>query len=225
LRPRGGEGELLPTVGALETYLQNEAAAWEAVTFLKSRPVAGNLRLGACLVERAHEILSARFSAPGLLARELARTRERVEKDVATPRAKGKFKKSRGGYYDLEYVVGYLSLVHGVAPAAKDWALRGRGNVLDQIRALRDANAVDPERFGILRRAAVLFRSVDHATRLITGRAIGQAPEPALAERIARLLRQWEIEVEGELRATIEQTRLAMRLLYEEVILASREPA
>ena len=225
LRPHGGEGELLPTLSALESYFQGEAAAWEAVTFLKSRPVAGNLRLGAHLVQTAHRILAARFSTPGYLARELAQTRDRVEVDVAGPRAKGKFKKSRGGYYDLEYVVGFLLLVHGVVPGGTEWPAQGRGNVLEQIRALRAAGVVDDSRFEMLHRAALLYRAVDHATRLISGRAIGQAPEPALAERIARLLRQWEIEVTGELRAAIEQTRLAMRTLYEELVLAARGPA
>jgi hypothetical protein len=32
---------------------------------------------------------------------------------------------------------------------------------------------------------------MDHAHRLITGRAANRDPEPALAERIARLLTQW----------------------------------
>jgi hypothetical protein len=107
-------------------------------------------------------------------------------------------------------------------PAGKNWPVRGRGNVLDQIRSLRDPGAIDEARFEMLHRAAVLFRSVDHATRLITGRAIGQAPEPALAERIARLLREWQIDVGGELRGTIERTRIKLRELYEQTVLAGR---
>jgi glutamate-ammonia-ligase adenylyltransferase len=220
LRPHGGEGELLPSLGALETYFQNEAAAWEAVTLLKSRPIAGNLALGVRMVAAARRILAARFASPAVLARELANTRERVEKDVAGPRAKGKFKKSRGGYYDLEYVVGFLAFTHGVVAGGGGDA--GGRNVLEQIGALRDAKAVDAARFELLHRAALLYRSVDHATRLITGRAIGQSPEPALAERITRLLRQWNIEVSGDLRGEIEETRAKIRALYEETVLAAR---
>ena len=46
LRPRGAEGETLQTVVYLKEYFQSEAQAWEAATFLKARPVAGNPYLG-----------------------------------------------------------------------------------------------------------------------------------------------------------------------------------
>jgi len=215
LRPRGGEGELVPSVEALTEYLAREAAAWEAVTFLKLRPVGGNLDLGARVVARTEAILRARFAggarAAGL-ARELGRIRAKLEQDAAGPRAKGRFKKMAGGFYDLEYVIGYLTLANGFTMSA--------GNTVAQIRPLEEAGALDPAGIETLQTTAILYRAADHAARLITGRPLADWPEPSLAERISRLLRQWGVAWEGELRAALEERGRAIRELY----LATLEP-
>jgi len=209
LRPRGGEGELVPSIEALETYLATEAAGWEALTFLKLRPVAGNLELGARAVARAGEVLGARFAGRARsaeLARELVRIRTKAEQDAQGPRAKGRFKKMAGGYYDLEYVIGYQTLAHGLAPSA--------GNTLAQIEPLEAAGALDAEDIHTLRTTAILYRAADHAARLITGRPLAGWPEPSLAERMSRLLRDWGVAWEGELRAALEERGRAIRKLY-----------
>jgi glutamate-ammonia-ligase adenylyltransferase len=209
LRPHGGEGELVPSIEALGEYLSAEAAAWEAVTFLKLRPVAGNLNLGARAVEQADAVLRSRFAGPSRaaeLSRELGRIRAKVEQDAAGPRAKGRFKKMAGGYYDLEYVIGYLTLANSLTSSA--------GNTLAQIRPLEEAGALDAAGIETLRTTAILYRAADHAARLITGRPLGGWPEPALAERISRLLRQWGVEWEGELRAALGERGRAIRALY-----------
>jgi len=209
LRPSGGEGELVPTLEALLGYLATEAAAWEAITFLKLRPVAGNLEFGARVAAQAHAALRSRFAGQthsDELARELVRIRTKVELDAAGPRAKGRFKKMPGGFYDLEYVVGYLTYARGI--------LNGGGNTLEQLAPLAAAAALDRAAIEALRTAAVLYRAADHATRLITGRPLAGWPEPALADRIARLLRQWEINWQGELRVLLEETGRSLRELY-----------
>jgi glutamate-ammonia-ligase adenylyltransferase len=233
LRPRGAEGELLPTLAALRQYFEKEAAAWEAVTFLKVRPIAGNRRLGAQVVTEANHILAARFADPALLARELAHIRARVEKEGTAPRAKGEFKKFRGGYYDVEYIVGFLTLVHGILPVDSAGLAGDRGNVLEQITAIGRAETLPPENLETLLSAALLYRSVDHAARLVTGRPLRHVPEPALAGRIARLLVQWGLEFPGgptgdpgtSLRGALEAMRARIRELYAQVVLSARGEA
>jgi len=213
LRPRGGEGELVPSVDALLEYLATDAAAWEAVTFLKLRPVAGNLELSAHAAAAARATLCARFAgrdrAAGL-ARELTRIRTKLDQDALGLHAKGRFKKMAGGYYDLEYVIGYLTLVHGIEPEG--------GNTLAQIESLKSAGVLDRAGVDTLRRTAVLYRAADHAARLITGRPLSGWPEPALAGRIARLLEQWGVPWEGELPAAMQECGRNIRALYEAVL-------
>ena len=167
LRPRGAEGELVPSEEALIAYLTAEAVPWEAVTFLKARPVAGNLALGARVAERAIAALRARYAGAAQtaeMARELARIRTKVEQDAAGPRTKGRLKKIPGGFYDLEYIIGYLTYARGLAPAG--------GNTLSQLHPLEAAGVLDPAHIEALRTTAVLYRAADHATRLITGRPL-----------------------------------------------------
>src|SRR5713101_576468 len=168
-----------PALAALRQYFEKEAAAWEAVTFLKLRPIAGNGVLGAQAAAEANRIFGSRFADPVLLARELAHIRARVEKEASVPRAKGEFKKFPGGYYDVEYIDGFLTLVHHIPPPDSAPPARGRGNVLEQITAIGRAGALAHDGLETLLSAALLYRSVDHAARLITGRPLRHVPEPA----------------------------------------------
>jgi len=221
LRPRGGEGEIVQSLAYLRDYFRTEAQAWEAATFLKARPIAGNLALGAEAVRQIRSISGERFSAPRELAQQLAHTRERLEMEGAGPArslgTKGEFKKVAGGFYDVEYILAFLFLTRGLTTG---------GHALRQIAALESAG---PETAGLtttqaqtLRSAAMLYRSLDHALRLVTGRPANRLPEPALTERITRLLAQWNLPLAEGLEAAVEAMRRQTRALYEQIVLAAR---
>jgi glutamate-ammonia-ligase adenylyltransferase len=219
LRPRGTEGEILQSVPYLRDYFRNEAEAWEAATFLKARPVAGNLALGKEAVCQVHAILAERFAKPQELARQLAHTRELLEKEVTDPGrtlgVKGEFKKFPGGYYDVEYILAYLFLTRGQP--------RGEapGHVLRQVAQLESASALTTAQAQRLRAAALFYRGLDHALRLVTGRPTNRLPEPALAERARRLLEFWKIPLAENVEAEVEAMRRQTRALYEEIVLAA----
>src|SRR6185312_7465103 len=56
LRPRGAEGELVVTVNHLRTYFQQEAQAWEALTYAKLRFVGGSREVGDRTMAAAEEL-------------------------------------------------------------------------------------------------------------------------------------------------------------------------
>ncbi len=225
LRPRGGEGEILQSVDYLSSYFRSEAEAWEAATFLKARPIAGNLALGAEAIRQVHIIVAERFCGAAELARQLAHTRERLETEGADPTrsrgTKGEFKKVAGGFYDVEYILGFLFLTRGLRRN-----LSTGGHVLRQIAALESAGAeacgLTTTQAQTLRAAAVLYRSLDHALRLVTGRPANRLPEPALAARVTRLLERWNLPVVEGLGAAVENMRRQTRTLYEQIVLAAR---
>ena len=54
LRPEGAWGPLVPSLSAIENYYATAGQTWERLALLKARPVAGNLELGAELLEDLH---------------------------------------------------------------------------------------------------------------------------------------------------------------------------
>ena len=224
LRPRGSEGEILSTTAALLDYGRNDAEAWEAATFLKARPVAGNLVLGTETIRALHAVLAERFSAPGPLAEQLTHTRNLLERATLEkqgpewgrlPVTKGEFKRVAGGFYDVEYLLAFLFLTRGlqagVAPG---------GHVLRQIAALESGGALSTAVAQSLRSASLLFRGIDHAVRLVTGRPANHLPEPALAQRIAPVLARWGTPVGDRLEGSIEAARRQTRAVYEQLFLS-----
>jgi len=217
LRPRGGEGEMLQSVSYLREYFSKEAQGWEAATYLKARPVAGNLDLGAQAIAEVHRVFRERYRGPvaSELARQLGHTRERLEKEGTTARAKGEFKKARGGYYDIEYVLAFLALTGcpDFAPPAP---------ALHQVTVLQAAGSLEADAAKALRGAALLYRGIDHAVRIVTGRPTHRLPDSALAQRITSLLHDWGVPLEASLEETVTRARRQTRAIYESIVLAAR---
>jgi glutamate-ammonia-ligase adenylyltransferase len=226
LRARGAEGEMVQSAAYLQDYFRSEGEGWEAATFLKARPVAGNRAVACAAIENVRAILAGRFgNLPGqggsdgarILARQLAHTKERLEKEASGSPTKGGFRASAGGYYDIEYILAFLTLTRALAPRASE----GPGHILRQIAAVESAGALDPSPAQTLRSAALLYRSLAHALRLVSGRPSGHLPEPAQATRVVRLLKEWRVPLAGTLEETMEAAKRDVRAVYEQTILAA----
>ncbi len=219
LRPRGGEGEIVQSAAYLMEYFASEAQAWEAATYLKARPVAGNVALGKKLIGELREILRRRFSAAhggdaGELRRKLVHMRERLERERAEGPAG--FKCAVGGFFDIEYVIAYAALSRGEFVDMPK-------NVLEQIAALGASGAMQATDAGVLREAATFYRSLDHAIRLVLGRSMSALPEPAQIPRVNALMKQWGVSVGGSLYDTLATTRHAVRGIYKATVMQGAE--
>jgi glutamate-ammonia-ligase adenylyltransferase len=224
LRPRGTEGDLVQSLAYVREYFAHQAQGWEAATYLKARPVAGNPELGATVVQQILERVRERFRNRARLAAELHHTRERLEREGTGLHAKGEFKKLSGGFYDIDYLLAFLFLTERAEPVG--------GNVLRQLATLEAAGLLSAEPAQTLRSAALLYRSIDHAVRLLTGHAASRLPEPAQAARVMRLLDSWGLplapveSVEAPsaaemLENNVERARQQVRALYARIVLAA----
>ena len=179
LRPHGGSGDLVSTPRQLATYCERGAQAWEAITYLKARPIAGD----PVLLDRSLAALSRireRFSTSESLARDLHAMRNRLE---SSDRAFN-LKLSAGGAYDLDFVTGFLWIRH-MLPVKPS-------NMVTRLDTLCEASILSSETARDLMEAATLFRSVEHAIRLVEGRAAKfisrNAAARASVERLVRAL-------------------------------------
>jgi glutamate-ammonia-ligase adenylyltransferase len=211
LRPRGQEGELVVTTNVLLAYMAESAHAWEAMTYLKALPVAGNLDLGSETVARIVSVVFDRFGGNHELHGELRQMRRRLEKEVLVPPSN--MKTAPGGYYDVDFAVSTLRLQRRlITPPGS--------NMAEQIAALRAADLLSADDNDTLTAGAAFLRSVDHAIRLVTGRAVQGLPERlGHAEAAESLLRRWGVILSGEtLALRLRETQENVRKVYRRVL-------
>ena len=210
LRPRGREGELVVTSDSLVTYIQESAQVWEAMTYLKASPVAGDAGLAVETVARLSAAVLERFrNYPGLEP-ELHEMRRRLEKEVLVPPSNTKT--APGGYYDVDFVLSYLRLRNRIVTPPGS-------NTAQQIAALCAAGVLGEADATGLTMGAAFLRSLDHVVRLVAGKAADGLPEHVgHAAAIEDLARRWMLIREGDsladrLRETQEQIRSIYRRL------------
>jgi [glutamine synthetase] adenylyltransferase / [glutamine synthetase]-adenylyl-L-tyrosine phosphorylase len=163
LRPHGGEGELVVSSAQLERYLAEEAQPWEALTYSKIRFVAGRKDVAALLLPLVwHQIVEA-GRRKGFAAAVLD-MRTRLEKSNRYPHS---FKLAAGGFYDVDFVASCVMLRQA------DFL---QGNTEERLERLHEAGLLATPVFERLRQAALLYRTTDHAIRLVTGRARPELP-------------------------------------------------
>ncbi len=90
----------------------------------------------------------------------------------------------------------------------------------EQIAALRFAGLMNNEDSKILSEGANFLRSVDHAIRLVTGKAADGLPDRAgHAEEVENLARRWGLIVGSEsLAQRLQQTRQGVREVYRRLV-------
>ncbi len=207
LRPRGGEGELVQTADGMLDYFRSSAAVWEAVTYLKARPVALSRGLGEHCCARLQQVLQERFSSWETVRAELRGMRQRLEEEGG----KESLKTGPGGFYDVDFILSALALRAGaVWQAGRPW--------VQQVEALGDADLSSEER-NQLREAARLFRAVDHAIRLATGKNTPQLPAGAKLDAVAELTGRWLNETLGGavLITRLSDARQSVRAVFNRV--------
>ena len=214
LRPRGQEGELVVTQEELLSYVREHFQAWEGLTYLKACYVAGNAELGRDTVARLVTAIFDRLAAYPALATELRQMRRRLEREMPVPPTNTKT--AAGGYYDIDFAVSLLRLRGRIA-------VHPGANMADQIAALRSAGLMNNEDGEILSAGASFLRSVDHAIRLVTGKAADGLPDRAgHAEAVENLARRWGLIAGSEtLAESLQEMRQRVREVYRRLVEAA----
>ena len=211
LRPRGQEGELVPTHTSLLGYVRETAQVWEAMTYLKACPLAGNEELGRKVVDDLVTAVMDRFQDYPDLEGQLLTMRRRLEKEKHVPPENTKT--APGGYYDVDFAVSYLRLRHRLllAPGA---------NMAAQIEALRSAGALSKPDAASLRHGGAFLRSVDHAVRLVTGKAAEGLPaHVGHREAVETLARHWGlVPPSATLVEKLKEAQQEVRYVYRRML-------
>jgi glutamate-ammonia-ligase adenylyltransferase len=208
LRPSGGDGDLVQTEGAYKNYFAHHAAAWEGITYMKSRGVAGDVDRATEFLHELQEVDWRRYGQGKRSRKDLAEMRARLEREQG-PR--NPLKAGPGGYYDIDFALMYLRL-------------KGAGifykvlNTPERIDVIEKMGHLDLEDADFLREAAGFYRALDHGQRVSTGHAEGSLPTaPGQFEVLTSLVKRWTPEhLHGRrLDATLRQVRGRTREYFD----------
>jgi glutamate-ammonia-ligase adenylyltransferase len=204
LRPNGGDGPLVQTESAVKDYFTRTAEAWEGITYMKSRAVAGEPLSADLFLHHLQAIDWVRYGQSGRSRTDLKQMRARLEKEQG---ATHPLKAGRGGYYDIDFLLMYLRL--------KSAGIFFQSlNTPERIEVLESMHHLDRTEAGFLRDAATFYRALDHGLRVRSGHAEGKLPSGVQQAALAVLIKRWTsapLEALGDIR---EHTRQLFDRLF-----------
>jgi glutamate-ammonia-ligase adenylyltransferase len=190
LRPSGDSGLLVTPIHTYEDYLKNQAWTWEHQALVRSRFIAGDVRLKAEYEGIRHRILSLPRTL-ATLKTEVREMREKMRTALASKES-GKFdlKHGKGGIADIEFIVQFLVLAHaGAQPLLTVYT--------DNVRLLEglgEAKLLPTATVATLKAAYCAYRDLGHKLALQGGRAV--VDEVEVVGRQAAVAAIWD-EVMG----------------------------
>jgi glutamate-ammonia-ligase adenylyltransferase len=182
LRPNGSAGPLVQTATAVKDYFENASEAWEGITYMKSRGVAGEAARADAFLNELQSADWRRWGQGGRSRADLRQMRARLEKEQG---ASHPLKAASGGYYDIDFLLMYLRLKSaGVFFKVLNTPAR--------IEVLEILGHLGREQARFLREAATFYRALDHGLRLISGHAEGKLPKAeSQLELLAEVVPRW----------------------------------
>jgi glutamate-ammonia-ligase adenylyltransferase len=179
LRPHGREGELIVTPTQLAAYFEDEAKPWEALTYLKMRPIAGDNEITDRALRAVRKGIARIARQPDFEA-ELDEVRTRLERSETGPN----LKTGPGGVYDLDYLVGAMQARHQL------WLA---GNLGERLQLLQERGLLKGDELERLQEGALFLRTLEHLVRLVTGRArkwlpVAEHPHRSVQKLLWRVL-------------------------------------
>jgi glutamate-ammonia-ligase adenylyltransferase len=218
LRPMGRDGELVQTESHYKDYFASRAEAWEGITYMKARTIAGDLGHGKRFLGELQEVGWQRFGRSGDLARLLLNMRQRLEREQGPAKP---IKAGPGGYYDIDFILLYLRL--------RDASVFFESlNTPERIAVVQSMGGLTPDQAARLSETAIFFRALDHAIRAATGHSAGMIPTArSQQDPIAELVRRWStlLPPGTPLPSAFQRVRRATRELFLEVFQSNENPA
>ncbi len=182
LRPNGLAGPLVQTESAVKDYFARAAEAWEGITYMKSRAVAGDPERAEKFLHDLQDVDWQRYGQSGRSRADLREMRSRLEKELGSSHP---LKAGRGGYYDIDFLLMYMRL-KSAGVFFKVLNTPARIEVLLHMESLSQHEA----RFLI--DAATFYRALDHGLRVISGHAEGRLPKSEVQlETLREVLPRW----------------------------------
>ncbi len=206
LRPNGKNGLLATSFENLQNYLQERAAIWELLAYLKARAVVGQANFCQQVESRVLELLFSRSTKDfGGLSNEIKEIRLRLQNQKASM----DFKFGVGGMLDVYFATRYLQLKHHIPDP------QNRGT-LSLITHLAEKNLLTADQASLLQKGYGFLRQLDHKIRLQLERP--QTYLPHNSSQQLEIAKQLGYKEEANFLKDYQGHLSAIRQVYQEII-------
>ena len=182
LRPEGTNGPIVNTIANALLYYESWGQTWERAAFLKARPVAGDLEVGATLLRELEPFVYRRYLDYATLE-DLKSMKAKIERALAASDKGINVKLGRGGIREIEFLIQSLQLIH----AGKDERIRER-NSLTALARLAETRYLSADESARLADAYRFLRDVEHKIQLVDERQTQVIPAGDGEVQLARRL-------------------------------------
>ena len=216
LRPWGDGSALALSHAALERYLEKHGREWERYAWIKARAITGGVA-GDQLIEMTRPFVYRRYADYSAFA-ALREMKTMIEREVQRRNVQHDIKLGAGGIREIEFIVQAFQMIHGGARLA----LRGL-QCLQMMTELVRQGLLNESQVASLRAAYLFLRRVEHAIQAMNDQQTQQLPsDPAWQARLATVLgfADW-----SALLVQLDTHRQAVRLEFDQVVVARQEPA
>lgn len=171
LRPEGKQGRLARSVEDALAYYENRGRTWERQTYVKARPVAGDLALGRSFLQKLEPWVYSRYLTLADIS-GIKSLKRKIE-DLATEEgiSLSNVKTGHGGIRDIEFVIQFLQLLNGgVSPEIRT------GNTLDAIERLEQVGSLTRQERSLLEENYSFLRRLEHRLQIMYDLQTHQLP-------------------------------------------------
>jgi glutamate-ammonia-ligase adenylyltransferase len=201
---------LVQTESKYVEYFSSQAEAWEGIAYMKARGVAGDTERATQFLNDLQQVDWRRYGQSGRSKHDLRQMRMRLQREHGqiTP-----LKAAEGSYYDADFILMYLRL-KGAGMFFKSLNTPERIDIVEKMGHLERSDAE------FLQQATRYFRALDHAVRVVKGRAEEKLPSsPEQREMIVELMHRWtgEHSTAAGLDARLVELQHNMRQLFDRV--------
>ena len=208
LRPSGSQGLLVTSLAGWRRYHAQDARLWERQALTKLRPVAGDRALGAEVERLAIETVYGSAPDPRVVADEVTKMRERVEKELG---GRADLKTGAGGVMDVEFAAQYLQLVHGHAhPELRTTSTSAA------LRAAAACGVAPSREIELLDQGYRFLRGIEHRLRVVHDQPIHRLPETR--DELDKLARRSGFPDGGVLLEHVERWQHDIRAAYARLV-------
>ncbi len=167
LRPNGREGALVQTESSYKEYFAKHAEAWEGISYMKARGVAGAAESATEFLHELQEVDWRRYGQNGRSRSQLAEMRGRLEREQGT---RNPLKAGRRRLLRHRFRADVLAFEEALRIFYEVLNTPQRIDVIEKMGHLErdDAEA--------LRESAAFYRSIDHGLRVWSGQVAGKLP-------------------------------------------------